>query len=119
MSRLALPAAAEAGRLVLRADATAAALGRTDVMTFSPLSPRLDTCIAYLPSAAGFAPSWACSFSRRTSIALGSSASAFAAPPLPSPFLSSPRLAAAFSSAPFSDDGCDELPRHSALLGAV
>ena len=51
--------------------ATAAALGRTEVMTFSPLSPRLDTCIANLPSAAGLAPSLAASFSRRMSIALG------------------------------------------------
>ena len=34
------------GRFARCADATAAALGRTAVMTFSPDSPRLDTCIA-------------------------------------------------------------------------
>jgi len=41
---LASPGAAAAR--FLRAAATAAALGRTEVITFSPDSPRLDTCIA-------------------------------------------------------------------------
>ncbi len=139
MSRLASPAeAAATGRLLRCAAATAAALGRTAVITFSPDSPRLDTCIAYLPSAAGLAPSLAASFSRNTSIALAAGAEApffapsalavFAgsaagdlrsSPALASPFLSSGRLPAVLSASSFSDDGCDELPRHSAPLAAI
>jgi len=115
---LASPAAAEAAACLWRAWATAAALGRTDVTTFSPDSPRLDTCIAKCPLGDGVAPSRAASFSRSWSIGLPLAADAAGAA------LADFAPAGACSSAlrsgsSFFVDGCDAALRHSALLAAA